>query len=284
MRTETRKCETFKYTMRIDWFDSPAEFAERANAEIPAGSQDCDKRWTGETWHEASTYARTGRLTHVAAAEKLLQQIESHVEAPKAEWINDRFGAFPNVPAFLQGQQECMRRRVQAPNDRAPIRIFVDLVSSAGIDHEILAKRGVAYLALAMALTNERPVELFALIPLGNHESGTIVAVKIPSQPLDLAVACNALTSTGMIRGLGYSWCQTQRAPGAGGYYDWAFGEYPQGEQGRARYIARMRDCLQASPSDVITAPAFLNDEAVTDPVAFVQRSLAEYAAHSEEW
>ena len=59
-----------------------------------------------------------------------------------------------------------MRRRVELPNNSAPIHILVSTTSSTEIDAEYLQKRGTVILALVLALSAIRPVSLhvFAML------------------------------------------------------------------------------------------------------------------------
>lgn len=268
----TRRDVTAADGTRVLWFDGTAEFAHEAAACSGARAQAIGlKGWAGETWDEAVAGAVCGRTDHVKAAEALLEQVQCEVPALRSEWLPSRAGAYPVVPEALMGLPEPMRRKVSVPSERAPLRVFVDVTSSMGVPHDALARRGVACLALAMALGNERAVELVVVTGLSGRVRAA-VAVRVPSSPLDLATACVALTSAGFARGLGYALC---RSVGAGG--DWLFGEYPVGVTGRARYVARLRAALDADEHDLVVSPTMLGDEATSDPVGFVRRGIAEH-------
>lgn len=261
---------------QLFWFDSAAEFADAAQG---LGNRHCDRHWTGETWEQASRSAREGRSDFVAEAERLMEEVATRVEAPRSSWQRSVCGAYPVIPEVIIGLPDPMRRRQGVSDDRAPLRIFVDLTSSAGINRHDLVKRGVACLALAMALATERPVELHGIAALGNGARGQgrgIVAWRIAEGVLDLSVACNALTSAGLVRGLGYSWL-TEHGAGGG----WLFGYYP--ERDRADYSNRLREILGASATDIIIPPAFIGDLAMTNPVEFVRRSLDEHRAQQAQ-
>lgn len=263
----------------VHWFESPAEFAEAADRDVPPDARGGLKYWTGETWEEARRNAASGRVDRVAAAEALLEKVQSEVEAPRAEWVRARAGAFPVVPEALAGHPDSMRRKVAAQSSSAPLRVFVDLVSSGGISHKHLERRGVATLALVMALGAARPVELRVLVGMGGRGDRLLVAVRIPTAPLDLAAACNALTSAGFVRGLGYRYAYHHGSRG----YDWAFGYYPEDDHLRRRYVRQVRAALGAAPEDLIVPPTFLTDPAAEDPVGFVRRGVAEHAGRDED-
>ena len=51
-------------------------------------------------------------------------------------WEQDIAGAFPDVPAFLAGDPQCMRRMANQVSDTRPIRIFVGMASSCTFSSE----------------------------------------------------------------------------------------------------------------------------------------------------
>lgn len=279
----------------VYYWDSPAELAEAAASAKPRRASWCDHdginamAWTGETFDSAVENARRGRTDLVPEAEKILEDVMAHIDAPKSTWVASRVGAYACVPDALIGHPDAMRRRVTMSDDHAPVRIFIDLVSSGAIGVRDLRRRGVACLALAMALAAERPVEVFGVIPMGvpptredrargKHEYGaTINVVRIGSAPLDLAVACNGLTSAGFIRNIGYGWLARDGADGR-----WAWECAPSADAKRGEYLKRLRAALGATDDDVIVAPPHINDPSFRDPVAFVQRSIAEHAKSEE--
>lgn len=263
---------------KVFHFDSPSAFAEAADA-MSSYAKRCDSSWTGETWEQAVASARTGHTNHVAKAEALLDKVLVSVDAPRTEWRASVAGATPIVPAFVAGLPETMRRRVSTTDDRSPIRFYVDLTSSGGVPVSDLTKRGIAYLALAMALSNERPIEVYGVIVLGRYQPA-IVTYRIGAAPLDLATACNALSSTGLVRGIGYSFLRANGASDGG----WGWNITPDDEKSRAFYVAKLREALGAGENDIVAAPAFRTDEAIANPVEFVRRSLDEHnAKHKEE-
>lgn len=267
---------------RVWWFDSTQELADRCDA-LAREDRKCDRDWTGETWREAAEGARRGRTGGVARAEAVMEQVMSRVDAPRTEWAASVAGAYPMVPDALMGHPASMRRRVEAYDDRSPLRVFVDLTSSAGISPAELLDRGTACLALAMAFAAERPVEVYACVALGRDgiaERNGAVAVRIGSAPLDLAVACNALTSTGFSRGLCYSWINAHVHAFGGGKWHWGWGL--KNPWVNSAYAARMREALGVAGDDVFIAPAYLQDPLLRDPVAFVNREIDKHRAAHE--
>src|SRR4029450_10054823 len=103
-----------------------------------------------------------GKRAKVPSDEERLTRIEREADLAtlRPEWHSSVAGAFPSVPDFLAGIPECMRRRVVQPNELTPLTVWICTTSSGGVEFEDLQRRGVAVLALAMALANARPVEI----------------------------------------------------------------------------------------------------------------------------
>lgn len=261
---------------RVVRTEGPAETAALCHDIPPHG----DISWMGCTWDQALERTTRGDTGLVSAAEALIAQIECSVEAPRSTWVPSRAGAYPVVPEALAGFPDAMRRKVQASDDRSPLRVVIDLTSSGAVDHEMLARRGVAYLALAMFLSNERPVTLEAVVGLGGHQSSAcFIVTPIPAQPLDLAVACSVLTSAGFSRGLGYALCSKYDAHVQG---NWPWRVSPTGHT-KTAFVERERAALGLGPDDILAPPTYYTDPAITDPVGFVRRAIEEHVARQDE-
>lgn len=264
------------------WWDSAAELADAADRVVLA---DCKReldnsKWSDRGWDDVVRLARSGDLSLVAEAEALCEKIFAAVEAPRTTWAASPCGAFPVVPDFLVGRPDSMRRRVNDPSDRSPVRVFVETTSSGVISAATLRKRGVAYLALTMLLSAERPVELYVVCGLGGARARTSVlnVVRVgDAGPVDLASACNAMTSTGLTRGCGYSYCRHVDA-GVNGSWAFCYSGYSE----RA-YVAGLRAAVGATEYDIVVPPMFVNDPLLNDPVAFVQRALDAHRAKLDE-
>lgn len=267
-------------------FDSAAAMGEFYATKYPARMKDTSRdSWTNESPADAVRYAATGRDHLVADAQALIERIEgAGIELDWPRWENSMTGALPNVPAYLAGLPETMRAKVQSRNDRAPLRIYADLTTSAGISHEQLTKRGVAMLALAMLVSAQRPVELFAVVGLSDGYDkatsqsfrATLATVRIPAAPLELASACYALTSAAYAREIGY---KSLKAAGAGG--GWAWNLHPF-DSGKTKFIEQMREALDLQAADLYLEPPHYEarrDAILTDPVAWINKELAKLQA-----
>jgi hypothetical protein len=260
--------------VNIRMFDSAAEFA---NAAKPHGR---GSGWGGCSADEAYTACTKGDLSCVGEAEMMIDKISAGVETERSVWVPAVCGAYPIVADYLTGHPFNMRRRTHIQNENAPIRIYIDLTSSAGVHEQQLAKRGVAFLALAMLLTRSRPVEMHAFAALGpatvgrsDREQSGIVTLRLPTAPLDIAIAGGVFTK-GIARVLGYEFLHAECGTGPG----WLKAIQPFKAEGQRRYVETVRSALNAGPEDVIIGPIHYSDETVNDPVGFVQKMIDQHA------
>ena len=246
----------------------------------------------GESIHMAIANARgAGRPDLVSQAEKLLDKVTVALDIPHDAWERSVCGAYPVVAEFLAGVPNPMRRRVQVSSDRAPVKIVVDLTSGVVITADVLLRRGIACLALAMALSQERAVELWAfqatgadsLQPSTDDQHGTMWLVARSGEPLDLARAAGALASTGLIRGVGYQFNNHGIGRKVSG---WAFGgsnAVINNGTNPDRYERIAREALGLKSTDVFIRPLSSYDPDADRPVEFVQKQLAAISARSEQ-
>ena len=128
-------------------------------------------------------------------------------------WEADIAGAFADVPAFLAGDPQCMRRMANQVSDTRPIRIFVGMASSCTFSAEQLAKRGALISALALQLSKTRTVDIYAInsgskkFSKGGLAGQTLdwsVMVKLP-KPVSASDLSYWLCHQASVRGLLYS-------------------------------------------------------------------------------
>ena len=234
----------------------------------------------------------TGDESLVAASDALLAKLENALpHTKKFQWQRVIAGQIVDVPEMLRGEPACMRRRVRARRNDAPVTIFMDLTSSAMISARDLLARGTAILALARALVEHRAVELWGGIALGEgtwHGKAwsSTVAWRIDTAPLDLARAAFLLAHPAVARGIGYGLGPScaQHASWSG---SWAFGDHGLHVSSQA---TRLRNALGASELLVIP-PIYGLDPLVRAPLDWITRELhrltdpdSALAVSSEDW
>jgi hypothetical protein len=251
-----------------------------------------NKSWYGNvSFAQAIARTHTGDSALVAPSNALISQLEDQVVHTK-KWrnVDDVVGAITNVPAFLAGVPQCMRRRQRTMRDDAPVVIFMDLTSSAGIKAEDLLARGTAILAFARMLSDHRTVELWGGISLGEDYYGArytgteekawsnTVGWRIDTAPLDLARAAFLLASPAIARGIGYALGGATSTKGRWNG-SWPFGNHSAHVRTQEE---RLRRAL--GNSEVLLVPSiYLNDPLVRDPVGWIKRELSRYTISDED-
>jgi len=233
--------------------------------------------WAGASYDSFKQRIETGDNSLVEESDKFLALIEDQVPMSRG-WrnIDDVVGALPNVPAFLAGHPQCMRRRVRTMKDSAPLAIYMDLTSSAGISAYDVQKRGIVLLALVRLLVEHRPVELWVGAGLGNYGGKTAgtVAWRVDTAPLDLARAAFHISATVMSRGFGYGLARA--VLGTDGC--WPFHNYDL----HCKTAAQRLQAVFPGQELLYVLPIHLRDEMTTDPVGWLKRTMARYTGQEE--
>lgn len=277
-------------------FDSIREFADdmAKHGDFDGYHSYHDRNWCGDFDGTQSIEAcRNGDMTGVPIADKMLSDLESKMLSDLESVANFRTQAFrivhdiaggvPNVPAFLAGHPNHMRRRERVVCEQAPLTIVADLCSSGGIDARDVQKRGAAILALVRIISDSRPVELWATCELDAQGDGAncaaAVCIRIDTAPLDLARAAHVLTSPSVPRALCYGYVQKFH----GSQLRWAYGstEYMQlqrdtGAESFKRIFAPNADCLYVPP-------VYLKDPCVSNPVQWIKTMVAKHGGLEQD-
>lgn len=213
--------------------------------------------------------ASTGDNSLVAQSDAFLSEIEGKVPMSRG-WrnVDDVVGAIPNVPAFLAGHPQHMRRRVRTMLETAPLTVYMDLSSSMGIKPDMILRRGVTLLALVRMLVEHRPVELWVGSSLGNGGVTATTAWRIDTTPLDLARAAFHISDTSMSRLFGYAMCEQQVNMHLGSFGDTKIDNLKQ--------IAGWHDVLHIPPINYY-------DPMVKDPIGWLNRVMADQVRLKEE-
>jgi hypothetical protein len=255
-------------------YESLAAFGrDAADAYTHAWSTNLDSSWTGDTWEAALQKALRGDTAKVARAEQLLSKLEANIELKTRQWVGTVAGAFPSVPDYLSGHPESMRRLTELESDQTPLRVFVDIVASASLTADQMERRGIAVLAVAMALTASRPVELWTCSALDGADGFTNVMIRIASAPLQLSEACAALCNPATARALLYALCHKLNHHQGG----WA-------KTGHTEAGLRKMLGTYCQPTDLVIKPTHANDEEIIqDPVAWLNQTLKQFSTNQDE-
>lgn len=255
-------------------FDSVAEFAGVAKA-TPNDANSRDE-WYGCISHiQAYEKAMWGDDSYVAEAEKLMDKLDANVGIPTASWEPSVYGAYPIVPEYLAGSITPMRHRVESESDSSPIAIYVSTTCSAMIDSETMLKRGTAILALVLKMQAIRPIEIYLLAETHGVQDGeTLLAIKINTKPLDIAVAAFTLCHVGFARHLTYGYAKAING------FD---GRWPNKYSGGGKeWEKHVREVLGMGDNDLYVPAATAWDELVARPVEWVNAQVAKFVGRED--
>lgn len=227
--------------------------------------------WFGSSYSEFERAVTVGDNSLVKESDDFLKQIEDQVPISRG-WknIDDVVGAVPNIPAYLAGHPQCMRRRQRTMKENAPLVIYMDLTTSAMISARDVRKRGVTLLALVRQLVEHRSVELWVGASLGRYGGGSgTVTWRIDTAPLDLARAAFYISATVMARGFGYSICNKVLETSG----TWPFNNFELHKQ-----TAKERLGAVFPGQEILYVPPIIGfDELVSKPVEWIKRTMAQY-------
>lgn len=235
--------------------------------------------WMGDmTYDQAARAAYAGDQEGVAASDKLMSEFEALAPMSR-RWrtIDTVSGGAPNVGAYLAGSPLSMRRRQRELDQGAPLTIFCDVMSSAGIKAHNLKKRGAAVLALVRVLGAVRPVTVY-MVGGGGHYGNTpanFCLVRMDN-PLDVSRAAFFLSHPGAARGLLYSVLAKAIAPQPiPDDVHWSWGSVDKYRQHAPAIYA---NAISANLDECLyLAPPHLSDPAITNPSKWVLDMLAQH-------
>jgi len=267
----------------IKKFDSISDLISEAKSlGITQNSGISDSSWyNNESLVQTLKYAINGNDSLVPKAQSLIDSLDTEIETPRREWIPNVAGAYPVVADYCRGLPCSMRRRVELPNDSAPINILVCTTSSAGIDSAYLQKRGTVILALVLALSAIRPVSLHVFAMLDGHVDATgeiITMAKINTTPLDLSIACYCLTSSGFDRRI-FHFISRKLANYQGGWpRDYTYDSVKQN-----KYLADLPLRLGFEPKDtLLIKPAYIGDTMLQNPISWINQQIQNFRQDSD--
>lgn len=255
---------------RTIWYDNYSEYLQAARENAKNVSADRDAYWQGGTYAECLGKAFNGDDSMVADAERIMTQIEAIAdETVRREWVSSPCGAYPVVPEAIAGFPTPMRQLSHVASEYAPVSVYVNTVMSGGISHAQIMRRGAAILALVLKLQETRPVNLFVTIEVQVKRTNLRMVIPIDSQPFSVAVACNALMSTGFTRALGY------RMAGPKDTVDWP-DEYRTVNTSSPRYTPIARGILGLADTDLYIPPMYLEDPLLNDPIKWINDRIKD--------
>lgn len=251
--------------------------------EYPRG-QRRSQRWHGGSWKTMQSRLRKGDLEGLDKVDELLDLVESTLDlfGVGPEWMPSVVGSSPRVAAYLQGAPNAMNRYVPDQSPRGALNIWIGTAVSASVSRADLAKKGVACVALARAVSTYRPVNVYAYdnsgvyktLPNGRRESHDVLtAVRMPTSPLDLSslMACVSTISTsrGFFHNAAHVAVGNKAKPEAVQRYGRPYDDI-------AFSRATVAELLNPGPDDLVVANSYGPDlrECLRSPMAWIQKQM----------
>ena len=207
-------------------------YAEERAAAIADETKGYETSWMG------GTIARAMELLAQGGDVKLAEQAKAlalNVPLPDVSTYKQEptlmvAGGTPCIGAWASGEPQCMVNIEDIESDRSPLRIFVDTVSSAGVDADSMMKAGLMVSALADLLAQIRPVEVWACVGLsasndagwGSNNRGAQVFRTQLTTPFSLAEMAMMIGFYPITRGISYG-LGKKLEPSV---LHWPFGDY----------------------------------------------------------
>ena len=220
--------------------------------------------------HNDAARLEQGEPELTAKADAFLKKFEDEIFLGKGHAnVDDVVGAIPNVPAFLAGHPQHMRRRHKERNSRGPLVMMLELTGSSGA-MDTRHGRGAAMMALARLLTVSRPVEMWIMTTYGERNYMNMLACRMDTTPLDVARAASLLCDNARSANLSATSNVVGRTMGRG---SWSYGaqELERGWSGEA--LKR----VVCPGAEVLFIPAAYYSDNMRDPEQWVRDMLKKY-------
>jgi hypothetical protein len=222
------------------------------------------------------------------AVREIMDKVDTSIERNTRRMVRSIAGGRVCVPDMLIGEPLHMRRKRHVFAENSPVRVVVEVIVSSGVDHNTLAVRGAATSALALALSEERPVELWAAWAMqphgGPHGSVNVIGrVKLDTAPLSIANVTAVLTTAEFARAVTFANCysEAQHKNSKSQHITWAWGAFP--EDGKRTQM--VRDALGLDANDIFIPGGHLSraDKMINDPVGWVEDNLKAQRGEQDE-
>lgn len=261
-------------------FSSPAEFGQYAlETKLKNPEPFRGQAVNFLSAEQSAELAIIGDDSQVEAAQKMIDKYDIHIDRTAFFDMPSVAGCYPCVPEALAGEPECMREPVLIESDTAPITFVVDTTCSASISGESMTTRGIAILAVIMAVAAIRPLTLKIISCSYGYKNSegdaySIIAIDIPTTPLDLASAGYAITNVALARHLMYGYAMKYQGFN-GRWPDFRGIKYDDVES--EAYKKKMIKYLELEGDVVFIPPSFSENGIITNPEEWIKEQLAPY-------
>ena len=263
-------------------FDSMVDLQRYMKPSMCHGSDEGGSWYGNLTAAQSLAMLTTGDQSRVAAAQQMMDKFDIRLDTAGQQLGYGVAGFMPCVPEYLGGSPDSMFCMEEVQSSSQPIKVLVDLTSSAGILQEAISRRGTTILAAVLALSATRAVQLEVVTTLDcadayrkNRINFSATRCAINSAPLDLGSACYALCHAGFARHVMYgASIHNFKSPGR-----WASCPGVEMSQTRApSTIAKILELLEEDPETTLWIPGIhLHDDILLQPEKWISSVLAKY-------
>lgn len=189
---------------RMVTYDNAAQVAEFGKSKYSQWyHKDASDNWFGGSYQSFLDKAKRGDADEARKADKYVEQFANLAIEDYAYDLdyNTQVGVL-DYHAAAAGNPACMFGPSVDLTEKSPVHIYIDTWTSCTVSTRAMEMRGVAVLALAMALTVFRPV--MVKMTTGLRHSPTrldmLQIVDVPTAPMDLSMAAWMLVNPTMFR------------------------------------------------------------------------------------
>jgi len=208
-------------------------------------------------------------------------------DSERNTWVKSVVGSHPSIADAIAGRPKAMYAQQKEMSDRGAVTVWFNTVSSGGWDASDLAPRGAAVAALVLKLAETRPVELKMLAGIGQCSETPNVFIVVPFnvQTMNVSQIAHLTCSSGWHRSTYQMTVDYDNSAfKCNGSWDGLFNHHGR-DVNDPKYIRDVKRFLGAAEGDLYIPQAFLRDEMVKNPVAWVERTLAQFQSmQDDEW
>jgi hypothetical protein len=240
------------------------------------------EHYGGSTPAEAAAYVLRGASDkQMRRAREIMDKVDvSFHDRAEPQWVPSMCGAYPIVGEYLMGVPEHMRARIPVESDTSPVKLVFEVGVSQGISVEQIAITGAAVAALAMRMSETRPVELWAMSANKSARTNTdvVAMTKLDVSPVSLSQCVAVFGTPQMGRMLSFSHLKFADGDYGSGV-GWALGRPSE------QRVSDIRKACQLAPQDIILQGAYLPDRKLIqhDPVKWVHKQIEKQRSMDNE-
>jgi hypothetical protein len=269
-------------------FQSVQEFASACRHVVGTSPlKHSGDNWTsGESYGQSLKLAETGDLSLVPRAKAKILKVSSQLEVEYPTWTASPHGSYPVVPEAIIGLPTPMRQLTRQLSDVSGIKLYFSTSPSGSLSSAQIFEVGMEMLSLAMGLERIRPIELWWWEECGaqwnsdqtsKRGNNFLVAIKISTQPLDIARAAYMLTSAGFVRNLLFSFEHRLR-------YRWSsFACWNNESYSGAEHMEYARQMFRLKKHDTILPVLSAHHPLIKQPQEWLQSVINRYTHRIEE-